>query len=422
MELRIDRLLADLRADPAALLASIDADPLLVHRASGDLVLSNASQALYTPVSQHQLYAKGIVYRRDPFRLVSMPLLKIYNVGEREVDYGALSRLLNEDGVRLRFYHKMDGSLVQVFEDGGRVYVTTRGMIEGNRDFAAFADAEDARDFDYLAESRALLRRRYPRLLDDPTLIRGKTLLFEIIHPQARVVTDYGAREDLVFLACFDRDAVRYLPHAELEALADALGLTLVESVSPASNDLSEQVASLMASLAGTDNEGFVLAFETDTQVVYRVKAKSPDYLALMRILAYCTYARTVEFLDSRPEITSWELLEAALREQGREKVPEEVLAYYREHYDAFAAYLADLDRVGAWARAEADALEASLGGRASLGPSFRKAFAARATAAKHPGLLFAALDGRLGREKLRKMFASPREAREIMALLGIES
>src|SRR3954467_941173 len=113
MELRLDRLLAELRDRPQDILAAIDADPLLIKRTSGDLVLANASQELYTPQAQHQLYAKGIVYRRSPYRLVSLPLVKIYNVGERDVTVGHLTRLASEPGVRLRFLRKIDGSLVQ---------------------------------------------------------------------------------------------------------------------------------------------------------------------------------------------------------------------------------------------------------------------------------------------------------------------
>src|SRR5262245_33289230 len=103
MELRLDRLLFELRQHPAAILAAIDSDPMLIKRASGDLVLANASQALYTPVEQHQLYAKGIVYRRDPYRLVSLPLVKIYNVGERGMSAVELSGIAAEPEVRLRF-------------------------------------------------------------------------------------------------------------------------------------------------------------------------------------------------------------------------------------------------------------------------------------------------------------------------------
>src|SRR5207249_3550595 len=108
MRLRLDHLLSDLRHRAADILAAIDADPLLLKRESGGLVLANASQLLYTPQQEHQLFAKGVVYRRDPYRLVSLPLVKIYNVGERDVTLGDLTALTAEDAVRLRFLHKID--------------------------------------------------------------------------------------------------------------------------------------------------------------------------------------------------------------------------------------------------------------------------------------------------------------------------
>src|SRR5262245_51397125 len=133
MELRLDRLLSDLRQRPEAILAAIDADPMLLKRTSGGLVLANASQALYTPTAQHQLYAKGIIYRRDPYRLVSLPLIKIYNAGERNVAIADLALLADQLDVRPRFLRKMDGSLIQVFRADGRVWFSTRGMLEGAR-------------------------------------------------------------------------------------------------------------------------------------------------------------------------------------------------------------------------------------------------------------------------------------------------
>src|SRR5262249_14992947 len=114
MELRIDALLHELRCRQHEILSAIDADPLLIKRESGPLVLANASQKLFTPQQQHQLYAKGIVYRRDPYRVVSLPLVKIYNVGERNVTLTDLAYLANESDVAVRFLRKIDGSLIQV--------------------------------------------------------------------------------------------------------------------------------------------------------------------------------------------------------------------------------------------------------------------------------------------------------------------
>src|SRR5262245_12484249 len=97
MNLRLDHLLEDLRTRGADILRAIDSDPLLLKRQSGELVLANAGPMLFTPQQSHQLYAKGIVYRRDPFEVVSVPLVKIYNLGEKDVSVADLARIATRD-------------------------------------------------------------------------------------------------------------------------------------------------------------------------------------------------------------------------------------------------------------------------------------------------------------------------------------
>lgn len=421
MELRLDRLLAQLRDNPEPILAAIDADPLLLRRTSGDLVLANPSKVLYTPVEQHQLYAKGIVYRRNPYRLVSLPLVKIYNAGEKAVDLGGLAAIASEEGVRLRFLRKLDGSMIQVFRDGGRVWFTTRGMIEGGRWRFDEAGEDRQPEFDYVGTARRLAQEKCPEVLDNPDLLRDRTLVFELIHPEARIVTNYGDRADLTLLACFDRQRCAYLDHDGLRDLAQAHRLPVVDALSPAGATLEEQVTSLLASLAGTDEEGSVLCFERSGEVIYRAKIKSPEYLHLVRLLACCTYERTVEFVDSNPDVRDWQGLEAVLQKQGSDRVPEEVLAFYRQHYDRFRAYLADLEKLRAWAEAARDAIDARIGGRAGKEPGeYRRAFALEAKDVPYSGLLFAALDGKLDVARLRKAVRDDSEAREAIEALKL--
>ncbi len=421
MELRLDRLLADLRERPAEVLAAIDADPLLIKRTSGELVLANASKVLYTPQAQHQLYAKGIVYRRSPYRLASLPLIKIYNLGERDVTVADLASLGVEPGVRLRFLRKIDGSLVQVFRADGRVWFTTRGMLEGARWRFDEQDEDEVQDFDYLASARQMAQQCYPRLLDDPEVLQGRTLLFELIHPQARKVTNYGDRADLILLGCFDHERFAYLGHDEVRGLAERFGLTAVDALSPAGEDLAAQIDNLLGSLQGTDEEGSVVCFERGDEVIYRVKVKSPEYLQLMRLLTFCTYERTVEMLDARPNIRTWDDLKAVLQEQGRDRVPEEVLAFYRQHWERFQAYQADLERLREWALAECGRIDTEVGGKAGRTPGeYRRLFAALAVGRPYSGLLFAALDGRLDRERLRKAVRTDTEARAALEALGL--
>lgn len=421
MELRLDRLLTTLREHGEAILAAIDTDPLLLKRTSGDLVLANASQALYTPQMQHQLYAKGIVYRRDPYRLLSLPLIKIYNVGERDVTVAQLSGLTREPHVQLRFLRKLDGTLIQVFRAGGRVWFTTRGMIEGAR-WRHDEQGEDRAPpgFDYLAEARRLAQKHSPQVLDESVLPEGKTLLFEMIHPGDRKVTNYGDLTGLFLLAIFDHARFAYLDHDQVRQFAETHSLGVVNALTPAGTDLAEQMDSLLTSWAGTDEEGCVLSFEQPGSVLYRIKLKSPEYLQLMRLMAFCTFENSVEFLDARPHVQTWEAFEAALQEQGRDRVPEEVLVFYRQHWERFQRYLQDVEQLRQWAEATRARIDGQLGGVGGrTAGEYRKAFAEVAKRLPFSPLLFAALDGRLDRERVRKLFSDDGETKEALTKVG---
>ena len=413
MELRIDRLLGELRERSAEVLAAIDADPLLLKRESGGLVLANAGQELFTPQAPHHLFAKGVVYRRDPYELVSLPLVKMYNLGERGVTAADLAEL----GVaRLHFLRKLDGTMVQRFQHDGRAWLTTRGMIEGAALPRGAIEAGLRSGFDYLGAVRRIAAGRYPRLLEERPELDGLTLVFELIHPEARIITDYGDREDLVLLTVFDRRAWRYWAHAEVAALGAEHGLTTVDALSPSGESLAEQIEAMLASLAGTDQEGSVLTFEEAGRVVYRVKVKSPDYLRLMKLAAECTYDAAVKMLDANSEIREWPDFEAHLKGLGREQVPEELLPFYREHFEKFAAYRAGCERLLDWARNRFEEVRRELSGVASGdAKAYRKAFAERVRTEPHAGLLFAALDGRLDLGRVRQYAGDSAEAAEAL-------
>jgi hypothetical protein len=423
MNLRLDHLLEELRSRDRDILAAIDADPLLVKRQVGALVLANAGPLLFTPTAPHQLFAKGLVYRREPFELVSLPLVKIYNLGERDVSVADLAGLAAEGPSRLHFLRKLDGTLVQRFQHEGRVYFTTRGMIEG-AGAAGMQDEdapESAKGFDFLGTARRLASRLYPALCEPRPEFEGLTLVFEFLHPETRVITNYGDRQDLVLLACFDRHEWRYRTYAELQELAAAHRLAVVDEFAPAGQTLAEQIDSLLATIAGTDQEGTVITIEHAHRVVYRVKVKSPDYLRVLKLVVTCTYARTVEMIAAHPEWTGWADCEAHLRAQGREQVPEEVLGFYREHYDAYTAYLADCDRLRAWAAEVAARLLAEAkaeAGDPAAPRLLRKCFAARAVKLPLKALLFAAFDGRLTIAAVREVVRTPDEAKEAVGML----
>lgn len=413
MELRVDKLLALLREQLEQILASIDADPLLIKRELDGLVLANAGKELFTPQTEHQLFAKGIVYRRDPYRLVSLPLLKIYNLGERNVTANDIERLTAE-GARLSFLRKYDGSMVQRFQVEGRVYFSTRGVLEG-----IDLGFTEGNNFDYVAAARQIAHERYPFLASAAAELEGLTLVLELLHPEGRVITDYGDRRDLILLAVFDHRTHTYWPYSRLQSFASAHRLTLTDALSPTGATLIEQIDALHASLAGTDQEGSVVVIESAEQVVYRVKLKSPDYLRLLKLMVNCTYSATQEMLDQYAQFPPWTEFEASLQQLGTESVPEEVMGVYREHYQKAYAYLQDCETLRSWATERAQQLK----GSEEVDPRLaRKLYAQLALQECHPALLFAAYDGRLTLPKVREYVRTPEEAIEaIRKLRGAE-
>jgi hypothetical protein len=408
MELRVDKLLALLREQVDQILASIDADPLLIKRELDGLVLANAGKELFTPQSVHQLFAKGIVYQRNPYRLVSLPLLKIYNLGERNVTASDIERLRAE-GSRLAFLRKYDGSMVQRFQVEGRVYFSTRGVLEG-----IDLGFTEGNNFDYVAAARQIAAEQYPLLTLPAPELEGLTLILELIHPEGRVITDYGDRRDLILLAIFDHHRHAYWPYERLQSFAGQHGFTLTDALNPTGTSLVEQIDALHASLAGSDQEGSVVVIESAEEVIYRVKLKSPDYLRLLKLMVNCTYWATQDMLDQYTQFPSWLDFEVDLQKLGTESVPEEVMAVYREHYQKALAYRRDCERLQAWALERIPALR---GDEQDVRVA-RKAFAQRALQECHPALLFSAYDGRLSVLKVREYVSTPEEASEAIRKL----
>lgn len=349
-ELRLDRMLARLAQEPRPLLQAVAQDEKLLRRSPQQpelsaLVLANASKLLFTPEAAHQLYAKGLIYRSDTWQPVSVPYIKMYNYGERQDAAKLANELAGAEGVQMVLAEKLDGTMIQTFSTAGqglgepRVLITTRGVMEG-------VDLGGApMGFDYLAQTRQMLQGQTPAALD-PQRVAGLTLLWELIHPDARVVTDYGERREVVLTGVVDwRGALpRYLPRAELVALAQELGAPVsLERVLPG-DTLAEKIEALALELEGTDEEGVVITFEGPGEggqpcVLHRVKVKSPSYLRLMRLFAYCTYDRTREFLENNPGLTDWPSFKAFLLSQGSQEVPEEVLGGYRAHFEVWHGY-----------------------------------------------------------------------------------
>lgn len=181
-------------------------------------------------------------------------------------------------------YEKMDGSLFLVGTWRERVITATRGSFTSPQ-----ADL-----------GRELLDRT-----GDPLPIPGITYCLELIHPQNRIVVDYGVEERLVFLAAIDNSSGRTI--ADFHPLFD----------SARRYDAARYTQMLSAQDRIRNMEGFVLHFpETDQ----RVKIKFEEYVRLHRILTGVNARHIWE------RLASGQLLDDLL-----ELVPDEFYQWVRE-------------------------------------------------------------------------------------------
>ena len=336
-------------------LATIFNDSLLLKReqelSNGKLILANASSKLFTPEEQHHLYAKGIVFfwKDDEYTLVSLPYVKMYNYGEREEATALANKLFEDPNITVVFNEKLDGTMIQTFstakiESEPKVLITTRGMIEG----APVPNLDT--HFDYLGTARALLEQQSPWALD-PILTKDRTYLWELIHPEAKIITDYGQEQKIVLTGAVDYSyrQPRYLTRKELEELSLNTNTALSKKYTLKGKTLYEKLKNLQADLQGTDLEGSVLTFESK-EVLHRIKVKGDDYIKLVRISRYCTYANTVamieEFKSVGEGVSSWEDLQTLLMKRGSNLVPEETLVFYKQYYEQYSEYIASTQKI----------------------------------------------------------------------------
>lgn len=202
------------------------------------------------------LEARGLVFEKATGKLLSRPLHKFFNLGERE----GLA-ILNQAGP-WRLDEKRDGSMIGAFFYKGELYFHTRGGVS--------------------SQARAALDVAGPgvRALAQTAFDAGMTPIFEWTAPENRVVIPYD-RSELTLLALRNRTTGRYdyALAQELCATHDVPhAATLVGGIASANDFIA-----LFDGLAQrTDIEGGVLIGPDGR----RLKVKTADYLRRHKILA----------------------------------------------------------------------------------------------------------------------------------------
>ena len=227
--------------------------------------------------------ARGLVLD-DAGRVVVRCLPKFFNDDEPEADLGR-PKVMNPDDIVVQ--DKVDGSLIQVVDDNEYgLVVTSKGSF---------------------ASDQALWAREI--IIDEGfEFASGWTYIFELIHPDNRIVIDYGDRRELVLLA-----VVETATGCELDIYNERFdGFTRADRLDPST---LEDLARL-----GDDRlvEGVVANYAG-----HRVKIKTDEYVRLHRIVTNFTPKRVWEALSSGDSLEF-------------ENMPEEFQAWLDETVEKF--------------------------------------------------------------------------------------
>ena len=213
---------------------------------------------------------RGIIVNRDTGEIVARPFEKFQN-------YGSTTPVGESQAIPIGqpvVWEKMDGFMCTLYRYANKDYIASKGSFHSIH--AKWATAQ----------IRAKFGDRLP-------LLGGKTLVFEGLHRDLRIVIDYKERQELVLLAVIDNETGEEYSTESLESVATELGFN-----TPLNYELTlEQARAASLGDGKCDEEGYVLTWYRAGQPPFRLKMKMLQYLRLHRMVTGVSPKRIWEVL-----------------------------------------------------------------------------------------------------------------------------
>ena len=121
-----------------------------------------------------------------------------------------------------------------------------------------------------------MFTKKYPKFLSE--LKDGFTYIFELIHPENRIVIDYGDEEALYMLSIREIKTKEMLSIDEIHSVADYFGFPYPEVFS--FNKLDD-IIYLAHNMKGANKEGWVLRIGAADGNEYMLKIKLDEYFEM---------------------------------------------------------------------------------------------------------------------------------------------
>jgi len=225
-------------------------------------------------------HSRGIVLDTDTDEIVVHPFNKFYNLGEK---------LQQEDlptDETFWVVEKLDGVLIIPFLYDAKIFVTTRGSFDN--------------------EFTRVVDKGPMKILLSGLDYEHYSHMFELIHPVAHIVTDYGTQERLVLIGLRDKEGNMCDPEM-VEQYAEAHELECYKVFEPHPLDT---IVEWKEAESENIEEGWVVQFNSGLVV----KVKRDEYVELVRLAKKVSVKHIIDLLAENKF------------EEFRSKLPEEVV------------------------------------------------------------------------------------------------
>lgn len=233
---------------------------VITYNQKGNLLLMKYNVAIWN--TGFHLVAKecrGKIIDLDTKKIVSYPFDKFFNLNEvPETNETLVKSWINESDY-VWATDKIDGSTIIVSKYKNKPLITTNGSFEN----------------DQTKWAKELFDEKYPEFLKN--IKDGYTYIFELVHPENKIVLDYNGEKSLYLLNIRDMNTEKLISLNDVHNVAKQYGFPVPEVYN--FKDLDTMVH-LAHTLSGVNKEGWVIRIGVG-DCEYMVKLKLDEYFAM---------------------------------------------------------------------------------------------------------------------------------------------
>lgn len=246
--------------DTKLLLYLVSVLSVITYNQEGNLLLMKYNVAIWnTGFHRIAKECRGKIVDLNTKTVVSYPFDKFFNLNEvPETDEKLVKSWINKSDY-VWATDKIDGSTIIVSLYNGKPIITTNGSFEN----------------DQTKWAKELFDKQYPKFLENIT--DEYTYIFELIHPENKIVLDYNGEKSLYLLNIRNLNTEKLMPLDFVHNIAKKFGFKLPEVYNFKNLDTMIHLAH---TLTGANKEGWVIRIGVGEHE-YMVKLKLDEYFAM---------------------------------------------------------------------------------------------------------------------------------------------